>query len=72
MNCDNRSSFEDLSINNCSQLLDVCCDPKDVRITPKPPMPTFGAMKCGLSNPNGVGIKIKNTMNDHEAEFGNI
>ena len=68
MNCDNvklitdySSSIEDLSSTECSEYLDVCCHTKDVRITPK---------KCGLSNPNGIGIKI--TSNDHETEFGNI
>ena len=78
LNCDNGKlntegaylvDLRDNLNNDCSQLLDVCCDSPDVQNTPIAiTMPPISG-KCGLSNPNGIVIKIKKII-DHEAEFG--
>lgn len=51
--------------------MDVCCNASTIIVTsqeiPTPPLTT----KCGVSNPNGVGIKLQETK-DHETQFGKI
>ena len=50
----------------------MCCDAPNIKTTSGPivirnPIAT----KCGVLNPSGVGIKIKEII-DHEAQFGNF
>ena len=56
----------------CSHYLDVCCESQNIRDKPLPITNNFMiATKCGVLNPNGVGIKIEETV-DSEAQFGKV
>ena len=60
-----RRSKRDVLNDECSHMLDVCCEISNIKET----YPI--ATKCGVLNPNGVGVKM-NDITDGQAQFGKV
>ena len=60
-------------INNvCSHYSDVCCESANISDKPIEFIEHHKtATKCGVMNPNGVGLRIKEII-DREAQFGKV
>ena len=69
---DNLIDLRDDINNVCPHYLDVCCDAPNITVDGIDiSKNNIIATKCGVLNPTGVGMKIKEAI-DREAQFGNV